>query len=368
MEHGGRAATFLSACTEGRTHVKRIQSTLFSWLCAGLVAPATACTLVQDFDVKQCSKDKPCSELGEAYADYECVSNVCVQPVDRPCSEDVDCQDRGAGTENNLCENMSCVAPECTSNEACIEQLNTDDAVCTNGRCEDPVWGCLFDGHDVPTAKTKLTVGVPVIVYPAQTPAVDTLGDACLSSPPNCPVPIQGNVEPEDGRFEFTLQGVSTRGFGGFLRFQKEGYLPLQYRFFRPLLGDLEVSTDSPLVLLQEGTIANFGILVGQTIDEETSAMITMRFYDCTGAPAAGLRVNAERSPMTFFYKSNDRYEPTTNVEATDEYGIGGLANLSQGDETLTVVQISTGRQLYSFPLTIVGGTFYLAFVHAKDI
>jgi hypothetical protein len=92
-----------------------------------------------------------------------------------------------------------------------------------------------------------------------------------------------------------------------------------------------------------------------------------MRFYDCMDRPASGLFIDPRKSPNSFFFSSGEGFTPVVNATSTGEEGIGGVVNLDPGLETLTVTEVKSGRELYSFPIWVHANTTLLAHVHAND-
>src|SRR5438128_208850 len=76
-----------------------------------------SCTLIQDLDVQQCTKDKDCAKYGADYKEYVCQSDVCVALT---CTKDDDCSSHGGTLSNYVCgDNQRCAPPECTDKSMC---------------------------------------------------------------------------------------------------------------------------------------------------------------------------------------------------------------------------------------------------------
>jgi hypothetical protein len=347
-------------------------------VCATLSgASAVACSQLADFDLKQCTKDADCQKANVTddagvETTYTCdtKAHVCVAPdvpVDTTCMKDADCRNRGTGTESDICENNTCTNPECTGNASCVTKLGTNAAICQNNRCEDPVWGCLFDDAELPAAKAKFKFSALVIDL-AGNPVAGAVAESCRPMPGmGCGTLTGGPVATDtEGKVGFDVT-AGTRGFDGLFRVEADGLIPLEFHTLGVVREDLSITEAAPLVMVPTGTIHNFGLLGDKDIDESTSAIITMRFYDCMDRPAPGLFIDPLGSPNSFFFSSGESFTPKVDATGTSEEGIGGVVNLNPGLETLNITDVESQRVLYSFPIYVHANTTLLAYVHAKQ-
>jgi hypothetical protein len=328
-----------------------------------------SCTLVADLDVKQCSKDADCGKYGDQYAGYACQDEVC---VDFKCSDDASCRARGGTYADDICnEDKECVPPLCTMDTECTGAGPT--ATCKSGRCVDEVWGCLKDPPPADAPKT-LTFEAPVIDFSTRQPTVNTRAFVCR--PPNCDPPVSGpHALDSQGKLSITLEDVGSTGFDGWIRVEAdnpmtmEPELPLVFVFPRPLRENFVVDASRPLALIRPGTIGAFSALFPDvSIDEETTALVTLRLFDCLDRPAANLRLNLAVPRMERFYVTDAAFQPDTTAVATDEAGIAGLMNVTPGLQTINVIYNPTGEELFHFRAFTQARTFTLGFVFAQDV
>ncbi len=355
--------------------MKRLQTMPLTLLAVVSGASTVACSQLADFDLKQCTKDADCAKANvsddagvETMYTCDTKAHVCVaedKPVNTGCSMDADCRDRGPGTESNICENNMCVGPECTGNAACATKLGTSAAICQKNRCEDPVWGCLDDDPPAPKAKFNFSA---VVIDLNTNPVAGAVAESCRPMPgTGCGALTGGPVATDaQGKVMFDVT-AGTRGFDGLFRVEADGLIPLEFHTLGLVSRDVAITDQAPLVMVPTGTIHNFGLLGGKDIDESTSAIITMRFYDCMDRPAEGLFIDPRGSPNSFFFSSGESFTPNVDATGTSEQGIGGVVNLNPGLETLDIIDVESQRVLYTFPIYVHANTTLLAYVHAKD-
>jgi hypothetical protein len=336
----------------------------FAWL--------SGCTVINKWDVEQCKKDHDCGKHGAQYSDYVCVDNLCRAFLS--CTSDAQCQTRGGSLKDYICSDQKCVAPDCTTNDDCLEDSDRPTAVCMAGRCADPNWGCL-DSNDEPSSPPTIKFTTAVQDLNTRKAPAGMKAFVCASTDKACASPIAGPFQATDtaGNISFSITGLTPVGFAGFIKFTSTNDLPLEFQFVKtPLTHDFTSPPTTPFAMVPPHTMEMFGVLAGKDVDETNSALLVMRVYDCEDKPAAGIKLTATRAnstlDQTFFFTSDDTYMPNVDATATDTNGVAGLANVPKGSSTINVIHAASGYKLYDFSLTANPSTFILVFIHAKDI
>jgi hypothetical protein len=330
---------------------------------AGAVA-GLSCTLVSDLDVKQCTRDADCGNYGPQYEGYACSDEICVK---FQCTDDASCRARGGNYANTICESQECVPGECTSDAQCEEAGPT--AACTFGRCVDEAWGCLFDGSTLPEANPTVKWEAPVLGFFSRELPDNTRAFVCRRADTLCMDPYSGpHVPRSDGVVSITIDKVPKSGFDGYVRIEADGHLPLEFQFAKPLRKDFIADETSAMIMLPPGTVDLFGTQVMRDFDEANSALMTLRLFDCQDRPARDLRLTAEPSATELFFSADQTFVAMIDAQATDENGIGGLAKIAPGIQTISVIHNPTGTELFNFGVGTRAATLVLGFLHATDI
>jgi hypothetical protein len=228
-------------------------------------------------------------------------------------------------------------------------------------------WGCVFDDERPTATKTTLTFRAKLVDFRDRMPPDDMLAYVCRRADPTC-TSRDGPFELDDeGFINLTFENVPSTGFDGFIRFEATGVMPLEFQFASPLVRDFSVGEEAPLVMVPSSAIDSFAALLGMDFDSETSSLMTMRLFDCEGKPAPGLSLTASTSPEAIFYSADSTFLPTVGADATDENGIGGLANVKPGLPIIGIVHHETNTELFNFRLSSQATTLILTFVYAQD-
>lgn len=347
---------------ETTTTASRRGTSLPSLALVSGAALASGCLLVTDLDVRQCRKDGDCAKLGAQYIDYLCRDQVC-EPF--RCERDEECTSK-TGLEGSSCVDGACIQPECTKDADCSSESPTSS--CSDGQCVDPQWGCLRDRADKSEAKPSITFGAQILDFYSRKPPRNTKAFVCRLADPTCETPTAGPYVPDaDGFVSFVIGDVPPTGFDGYVRFTADDELPLEYQFTTPAKSDFIATAATPFTMLPPGALTALGSFAGVEVDEESSAVLAARLYDCNGDRAAGLRLTAKPSTDAVFYASDQNYVATANAEQTDDYGTGGLINLSPGVQTISVVHVASNSTLFEFRMPVRPKTFILSFVSAQD-
>jgi len=250
---------------------------------AGLLL--SACSLVIDADRQQCDVDADCARLGSEFEDGVCVEALCrVRP--------------------------------------------------------DPRWDCL---DEEPTALAvsvpeRIRVIVPIVdvVTGEQVPGVEVM--ACGALDGECVMPLAAGVTNQRGESELQLPG----GFNGYLRCQAPNIFPTLYFFGAAL-------TEDSVALVNVVAPAVVQGLESQAVDVTVPgrSRLVVDVLDCTGAPAAGVRVSIpEGDAATIVGYNVDGLYPPSQME-TSNSGVARVLNVAEGNVTITG-RLADGRVIGS--------------------
>jgi hypothetical protein len=261
-----------------------------------------ACSLVVDADRQQCATDADCSRLGPDFEDDVCVEALCRA---RP----------------------------------------------------DPRWDCL---DREPTALAapvpeRVRVIVPIIdvVTGEQVPGVEVM--ACGGLDGECVMPLATGVTDQRGESELRLPG----GFNGYLRCQASNIFPTLYFFGAPL-------TEDSIALVNVVTPAVVQGLDARAVDVTLAgrSRVVVDVLDCTGAPAAGVRVSTpEGDSATIVGYMVDGLYPPSQAETSDS-GVARILNIAEGNVTIDG-RLSDGRAIGSAAVLTRQGFVTLANLRA---
>ena len=197
---------------------------------------------------------------------------------------------------------------------------------------QNPRWACAAD--PLPTsAGYKLTMHLTDAVDSTKV-LPDINAQLCRKLDSTCDSPV-GKTATSDETGLITLQ--VEKGFDGFVQLTGTKIAPSMYFLTPPVSGDL----DLPMVPLATPFIASQIVLGagGNPWAKDTSGIVLLTAFDCTGTAAAGLNfaIGGAPDPKTFiFYLVKSL--PTTDVSVTDDTGYGGLVNVPEGVKTVSAL------------------------------
>lgn len=261
-----------------------------------------ACTLVVDAERQQCESDADCSRLGPDFEDGVCVEALCrTRPDPR-----WDCLDR---------EPTAVAAP--------------------------------------PPASVRVRVSVLDVVTRGPRPAVEVRACGALDS--ECVTPLAIAVTHSGGEADLQLPG----GFNGYLRCEAGNIFPTLYFFGAPL-------TESSTALVSVVSTAVVEGLDAQSADVSAPGrpVVVVDALDCTGAPAAGVRVSVPEGNSTTIvgYMVDGLYPPSQM--ATSSSGVARILNIEEGNVTING-RLTDGRSIGSAAVLTRQGFVTLANLRA---
>lgn len=219
------------------------------------------------------------------------------------CSTDADCAARGPMFEGAVCEANVCQVPT--------------------------RWSCLGNAEEEPltTGTFKVTFFLRDTV--TQEPQAGLTARLCRRLDVACTESLT-ELEQTDATGHVSLTVPAE--FDGYLRLEGEAIAPTLYFFDPPVRSDLaevRISVSSPQ------TSAGLAALTGATPDAALGVVL-VTVYDCEGAPAEGVTINAGSvgSSAKFFYVRNGL--PAVTATTTDETGYGGIVNAATGTATFS--------------------------------
>jgi hypothetical protein len=244
-----------------------------------------ACSLVLEADRQQCETDADCSRLGPDFEDTVCVEALCRT---RP----------------------------------------------------DPRWDCL---DREPTALAapvpelvRVTVPVIDVVTGEQVPGVEVM--ACGGLDGECVMPLAAGVTNPRGESELRLPG----GFNGYLRCQAPSIFPTLYFFGAPLTEDSTAVVNVVTPAVVQGLDAQ-----DADVTVPGRSRVVVDVLDCTGAPAAGVRVSIpEGDSATIVGYMVDGLYPPSQME-TSNSGVARILNIAEGNITIQG-RLADGRAIGS--------------------
>jgi hypothetical protein len=338
-----------------------------------------ACTLIQrdELNAEQCGKDADCAKYGAQYKEYVCEQDICVPFT---CMADKDCTDRGGALATYVCSDEKCEPPECTENAQCTAKLGPT-ALCTKGRCNDPVWGCLSDGMSPHAAGTDVHFRAEILDYMSQLKPDGVKTKVCAKNDFACAYPY-----PKKQIFDLTSDsyvdlklgpvGGQNQGFDGFIWATGEGYMDERIVFPFPLTHDyLNKPSDITLAMVGLEAPKLFGGALSKTVSDG-SHIFSLRAFDCQGKVATGLALTVDNEPDAFEFfvdKSNAPTSPSADIKGTSSaYPIVGIANLTGTFFSIHVMNanVTPPKELVPVLVTLPADpnpTFILGIVYAAE-
>jgi len=262
----------------------------------------SACSLAVDADRQQCATDADCSRLGPAFEDGVCVDALCRT---RP----------------------------------------------------DPRWDCLDEEQtalDAPVPE-RVRVIVPIVdvVTGQRVPGVEVM--ACGGLDGECVMPLATSVTNQQGESDLLLPG----GFNGYLRCEAPNIFPTLYFFGAPLTGDATALVNVVTPAVVQGLDSQ-----SAEVSAPGRPVVVVDALDCTGAPAAGVRVSIpEGDSATIVSYMVDGLYPPSQTE-TSSSGVARILNIDEGNVTING-RLFDGRSIGSAAVLTRQGFVTLANLRA---
>lgn len=343
-------------------HLARLRTTVTRGCATVVLLGSSGCTFLTDVDLTPCDPDDEdpcpggficnaeegicigsectsnagCNSRNTNEALFACIEGACVQPK---CEQDSDCQDQGGGFGNAICEQELCVPGQCERDAECKEELDTDDAVCTDGRCEDPIWGCIGRKDprepegDAATFKIEWLDAVNTTMHP---PLVEAT--ACFKNDHPCSNALQTKVTYDEDDGMLTVEGLP-QDWGGYLLINGEHSGALNYmegRYFfenRTVVNDFEAPGGA--VMLPEEVVPTLAEGANADVKAERGILLG-RVFNCQDELAEGvsLVVNDPSFPEdAIIFYTDEENQPNQDLSATTSAGTIGIANVLEDVE-----------------------------------
>jgi hypothetical protein len=330
---------------------------------AAALGLAAGCSLYNDYDLEQCERDADCARRGRA--DFICQDNLC-SAFD--CSSDAECSAR-PGFEGTICEEQVCTTPRCSDDAACRSELDSPTASCVEGRCADPEWGCI-DGARPPPSPPTLRFTATVQDVSTGLVATDMLARACLRADHGCTSPLAAPVGATDsaGNVSFSITGLGSNGFDGFVKFTSPAVRALEVYFITPMTRNFTYPPAMPIGMLPPGRMTTLASAAERSVNEATTGLFVLQTFDCEGQPAAGVTLTAIDGDGSFFFATDETYVHDVEATASAENGMAGLAGLPAQTVTINVIHQASGHMLHSFPLRVHESTLHFGLLYAADL
>jgi len=248
--------------------------------------------------------------------------------ANRPqCSTDADCTNRGAEFAGSVCTAGVCQGTSAAGGAGGAASDPSDPLSPQN-----PRWACAAE-PPATSSGYKLTMHLTDAINSAKVlPDVTAL--LCRKLDVDCENPV-GAMATSDETGLITMQ--VEKGFDGFVQLKSPKIAPSMYFLTPPASGDLEL----PMVPLASPLAAGSIVLQagGNTWAKDTSGIVLLTAFDCTGKAAGGINfsIGGAPDPKTFIFYLVDSL-PTTNVSLTDDTGYGGLVNVPEGVTTVSAL------------------------------
>lgn len=231
---------------------------------------------------------------------------------------------------------------QCVSDRDCARLGPAfEGSACLDSLCRprpDPAWACLDEAVAVASLNTpqqiRFTARLVDIVF--QTPVPNIELRVCERLDAECHMPIASSVSDQAGEVVLTLAG----GFNGYLRWQSPDTQPVLFFFDAPFIEDSVVTLGVVTARIMEGFDAQFE---GQIVEDR--AVVVVYTQNCSGAPAAGVRVAAlEGDASTRAFYEADGLFPPAQAETTGT-GVARIINVPTGNISITGT-LSDGREM----------------------
>jgi hypothetical protein len=249
----------------------------------------------------------------------------------------------GAGTWLGACSMVVDADRQQCEIDADCSRLEPDfeAGVCVEALCRarpDPRWDCL---DREPTAlpapvpeRVRVIVPIVDVVSGSPVPGVEVM--ACGALDGECVMPLATAVTNPTGESELRLPG----GFNGYLRCQAPSIFPTLYFFGAPLTADSTALVNVVTPEVVQGLEAG-----GATIPGRSRVVVDV--LDCSGAPAAGVRVSVpEGDAATLVAYNVDGLYPPSQRE-TSSSGVARILNVVEGNVTIDA-WLADGRAMGS--------------------
>jgi hypothetical protein len=327
----------------------------------------------------QCEQASPLAVTGVAYKALDhCLRNQCTEAclgvsgmgsifgpacgcLDGPCgSETLACVRAGRDDNPGACErSLSCIAQsglDPDHAQECMLRGRVDAEIGELRRCwstvtcpacplaKDGALGCLGAYRwQVPTARTIRTAITVTTFDNLRKPVPGVTVSACnAGSCANCVAPLSSAVS--DGAGNVTLDlPTGITGFGGCIRLNGPGFVPMIMHAGYPLVRDVAFS----MFVVETAALPLLGKLLGTETRADRGHLVSI-VTDCVNSPLSGVRVDVEPTDDAVRSGSfiNSAIDPAAKV--TGALGTTLFVNLPPRETPFSVVSAHRGELLIS--------------------
>jgi hypothetical protein len=297
------------------------------------------CSFTLKADKKACKKNDDCG------VPLECRAGLCLAKSD--CSEDADCRALGSKYANTICVESTCGMPECIDPEEC--EGDTPSFTCLEGRCQDPVWGCIGEPDDREITTPTATFKVQVVGLISKAALPDLKIEACASVDTLCQSPLREPVITYENQI-VTVTGLPQNS-SIHLKFEASEHITTDFYSQRLVRNE---TVEEIIELVPTVLFGALGASLGVDVDIENNASINVLTVDCSEPPVpqAGIRLTlSDTLETTEIYYVTDGNLPDTKLDSTTVAGAAGAVNLQAGKQ-ITIKALLGDRVISSFPVT----------------
>ncbi len=295
----------------------------------------------------ECAKSEDCSD-GQV---CEIGAKRCLAANRAACVMDPDC-DKYEGLATYICESRFCDVPECRKDSDCG---GMGTPVCLEGRCGDPVFGCVGERDIRPEATMpKATFKIKVLNVLDMTPVKNLSVRACAPAQldTECVIPLAG-TEPsyDEATGELTVSGLVQDAAFRLVIEPKDMTPPLEELPFLPidlysqrLPRDITEETNGPVFVVPFAIVASLESAFPTIKVNLENGTLIMRVFDCGEPPlnakGVSFAVTEPRADTEVFYLEGLIVNP--DAPSTSASGSGGVVNAKPGNITVTATRGST--------------------------
>jgi hypothetical protein len=213
----------------------------------------------------------------------------------------------------------------------------------------DPRWACLDEPPPGAAARVvpsvELTLVITDVVMRAAPAGLQ--GRACAKADVRCETPLTPSVGLADDN---ALHLSVPQGFDGFVELTSPSTVSTLYFLNRELMRD---STEALTVVT---TVALAGLAAeGNVVLDPTLGHLLLRTFDCTGEPAAGVRLMTDAGGKPFAFVDG---LPNIDLQVTTTDGVGGFVNVPLGYAVVEGYRVDGERLLGRTNVVVRQGWF----------
>jgi hypothetical protein len=296
------------------------------------------CSLTLKADQKACKKNDDCG------VPLECRQGLCLAKTD--CKADAECQSLGSKYASSICVDSTCSLPQCEGADEC-QGGDTPNYTCVQGRCQDPVWGCLGQPDNRVIMGETATFKVRVVSLISEAALPDLKIEACAAVDTLCQAPLREPVITYKDAL-VTVAGLP-QDTPIHLKFEAADHITTDFYSQRLVRNE---TVEEIIELVPTVLFGALGASLGVDVDVENKASINVLTLDCNEEPQPGIQLLiSDTLDTTEIYYVNAGNTPDTKLDRTTVAGAAGAVNLAPGKQ-ITVKVVLGERVISSFPVT----------------